>query len=85
MDHGVKNEHNAATTLLVKILSTYYPKMVFQEVGSYVMKRAGEVFVVTSPDGEGYVNGKLIMTFEFKCPTIARPFLNPVHYTIPIR
>ena len=47
MNHGSANEKNALATLLVKVLPLVNPKIVFKDVGSYVLKRCGKVFLVS--------------------------------------
>ena len=84
MEHGRVNEINAMATLLSKILPVFHPGMKFREVGCYLIK-GSEVPILVSPDGEGVSGNRVKLVFEFKCPTMSKPYHSPVHYQVPMR
>jgi hypothetical protein len=52
-DHGSKNEINAISTLVGKILPSLFPGIWYCEEGCIALKHDGEIFCVVSPDGSG--------------------------------
>ena len=84
MEHGSKNEINAAATLAAKVLPVYYPDLVFHEEGCYRIESEDNLLVV-SPDGSCRVPGqnKNSLGIEFKCPQTGKKFSTDVHYKVP--
>jgi hypothetical protein len=51
MDHGSKNEINAISTLVGKILPSLFPGIWYYEEGCIALEHDGEIVCVVSPDG----------------------------------
>ena len=85
MDHGSKNEINAISTLVGKILPSLFPGIWYYEEGCIALEHDGEIFCVVSPDGSGTVaqNSKPLYAIEIKCPIPGKSFTTPVHYEVP--
>ena len=83
MTHGITNEINGCATIVGKILPSLFPHVTSHEVGSYVLETNGYPFVIASPDGEGWVDGKVRYLFEIKCQVKSNSWKYPVFYNIP--
>lgn len=85
MDHGSKNEINAISTLVGKILPSLFPGIWYYEEGCIALEHDGEIVCVVSPDGSGRVaqNSKPLYAIEIKCPIPGKSFTTPVHYEVP--
>jgi hypothetical protein len=85
MDHGSKNEINAISTLVGKILPSLFPGIWYCEEGCIALKHDGEIFCVVSPDGSGRdaQNSKPLYAIEIKYPIPGKSFTTPVHYEVP--
>ena len=55
-----------------------------REVGSYIVHDS-DVPLLVSPDGEGVCGNQTTLVFEFKCPSLSKPYHSPVHYEVPLR
>jgi hypothetical protein len=82
MDHGSKNEINAISTLVGKILPSLFPGIWYCEEGCIAMKHDGEIFCVVSPDGSGRdaQNSKPLYAIEIKYPIPGKSFTTPHKY-----
>ncbi|KAJ8309057.1 hypothetical protein KUTeg_013931 [Tegillarca granosa] len=83
LDYGTKNEINAITTLVSKVLPVLYPDLVYEEVGCYPIYDNDKIFMVVSPDGKlsfrENPNDQCAFGIEFKCPT------EKLHTSVPAR
>ena len=67
-DYGTKNEVNAVTTIVGKILPVFFPGLMFYEDGCSILT-LDHGYSVISGDGSGVKStGEAAVAFEIKCP-----------------
>ena len=90
MDHGSKNEINAAATLATKVLPVYYPDLVLHEEGCYRINSENDLLLVVNPDGSCRVLGQnrnSLANVDFAFSILASCFQGPtkLHFYYPAK